>query len=214
MYAFAARAPVCARTGGASTSATAHASTAAENAMRHGSRDLPPFASRTPPGYVGRIATGTGSVMQILDTEFWNNSVQTWLTALGVGLLVTLGLRLIVAIAVRRLRKISEHTKNDIDDIVVDVIANTKPYFLILVGIWVATRFLELPENFLNVLRWILAIVVVFQVAAWANVAITAIIQRRIKATREEDPAEATTMAALGFLIRLVVWRHRPRVHR
>jgi small-conductance mechanosensitive channel len=144
--------------------------------------------------------------MQILDTEFWNNSVQTWLTALGVGLLVTLGLRLIVAIAVRRLRKISEHTKNDIDDIVVDVIANTKPYFLILVGIWVATRFLELPENFLNVLRWILAIVVVFQVAAWANVAITAIIQRRIKATREEDPAEATTMAALGFLIRLVVW--------
>jgi small-conductance mechanosensitive channel len=51
-----------------------------------------------------------------------------------------------------------------------------------------------------------MAIVVVLQVATWANVAITAIIKGRISATREEDPAEATTMAALGFLVRLVVW--------
>jgi small-conductance mechanosensitive channel len=144
--------------------------------------------------------------MQMLDSIFWGNTVQAWLTALGIGAVVVLVLRVVVTIAIRRLRTVSERTRNDIDDIFVDILASTKPFFLVVLGFWAATRFLVLPANLLNVVRWTVAVVVVFQVAAWSNVAITALIRRRIEATVHADPAEATTMAALGFLIRLLVW--------
>jgi small-conductance mechanosensitive channel len=144
--------------------------------------------------------------MQMLDSIFWGNTVQAWLTALGIGAVVVLVLRVVVTIAVRRLRTVSERTRNDIDDIVVDVLASTKSLFLVVLGSWAATRFLVLPANLLNMIRWTMAVVVVFQIAAWSNVAITALIRRRIEATVDADPAEATTMAALGFLVRLLVW--------
>jgi small-conductance mechanosensitive channel len=178
----------------------------ATSAQCNDDRRTPPFAGHIPFGYVGRTTLRSELAMQILDSEFWGNSVQAWLTAMAIAVIVTLGLRIVVAVAIRRLRRISEHTTNIIDDVVVDVLSNTKPYFLLIVGLWAGTRFVALPANLLNVLRWLMAIVVVLQVATWANVAITAIIKGRISATREEDPAEATTMAALGFLVRLVVW--------
>jgi small-conductance mechanosensitive channel len=144
--------------------------------------------------------------MQMLDSIFWGNTVQAWLTALGIGAVVVLVLRVVVTIAIRRLRTVSERTRNDIDDIVVDVLASTKSLFLVVLAFWAATRFLVLPANLLNMIRWTMAVVVVFQIAAWSNVAITALIRRRIEATVDADPAEATTMAALGFLVRLLVW--------
>jgi len=144
--------------------------------------------------------------MQILDSTFLGNPVNAWLIALGASLGATVVLRVVVAVSLRRLRKVSALTRNDIDDIVVDVLANTRPYFLMIAGLWAGTRFLELPDRIDTVVRVIGVIAVVFQVAAWANVAITTIVRRRISATREADPAEAMTMAALGFLIRLVLW--------
>jgi len=72
--------------------------------------------------------------------------------------------------------------------------------------VWAGSRYLTIPERADWVIRAIGAAAFVLQAAAWANVAITAVIRRRIRETVEEDPAEATTMAALGFLIRLALW--------
>jgi small-conductance mechanosensitive channel len=144
--------------------------------------------------------------MQILDSLFLGNTVRSWLVAAAVAAGLTIGLRIGVAIALRRLRRIAGHTKNDVDDIAVDVLANTKFYFVLFLGLLTGSRWLDIPEEAQFSLKVIAVLAIVFQTAAWSNVAITAFIKRRVRQTVDHDPAEATTMAALGFLIRLVLW--------
>jgi small-conductance mechanosensitive channel len=144
--------------------------------------------------------------MQIPDPVFLGNPLRSWLIATAIAVAVTLGLRLIEAVLVRRLRRISEHTKNDFDDIAVNVLDNTKFYFLLFLGVWAGSRSLVLSEQAARALKIVGVVIVALQVGAWASVAVDAFIKRRIRKTREADPAEATTMAALGFLIRLLLW--------
>lgn len=142
----------------------------------------------------------------MLDAEYFGNSARAWATALIIALVVALGLRALVAVLVRRLTRLTSRTSNDLDDIVVAMLASTKLYFVGFLGIWAGTRGLILPAQLTTVLRFVTVFVVVFQVAAWANVGITAFIRGRIRKTIEADPAEATTLAALSFIIRLALW--------
>lgn len=144
--------------------------------------------------------------MAILDSIFLGNTVRAWLIALVVAALVTAGLRLIRTVLLHRLRAVAERTRTSLDDTVVGVIDNTKSWFLLFLGLWAGSRWLTLPQSLGFPLRVIGVAAFVFQIATWANVAITAVIRQRVRDTVAEDPAEATTMAALGFLIRLAVW--------
>ena len=144
--------------------------------------------------------------MQILDLLFLGSTVRSWLIAAGIAAIVAIGLRIGVVLAVRRLRRVARQTKNDVDDIAVDVLASTKFYFLLFLALVTGSRWLEIPDEAGYPIKLISALAIVFQIAAWSNVAISAFIKRRVRRTVEHDPAEATTMAALGFLIRVVLW--------
>jgi small-conductance mechanosensitive channel len=144
--------------------------------------------------------------MQILDTIFYGNTVRAWLVAATIAAIVTLGLRLVVAIVARRLRSVAERTTNDIDDIAVAVIDHTKFLFLLFLGVWAGTRTLAMEEAAHWVVRLFGVITVVLQVAAWGGVAIRAGIRRQVRIKLEEDPGTATAMNALGFILRHALW--------
>jgi len=144
--------------------------------------------------------------MQVLDTVYYDNTVQAWLIAAAIGVAVTLGLNLFVAILARRLRTISERTSNDIDDIAVSVIDHTKFLFLLFLGVWAGSRALVLPSVIHWAIRLFGVIAVVLQVAAWGSVAISSGIRRQVRLKLEADPGTATAMNALGFILRLTLW--------
>jgi small-conductance mechanosensitive channel len=144
--------------------------------------------------------------MQVLDSIYYDNTVQAWLIAAAIGVAVTLGLNLFVAILARRLRTISERTSNDIDDIAVSVIDRTKFLFLLFLGVWAGSRALVLPSAVHWAIRLFGVIAVVLQVAAWGSVAISSGIRRQVRLKLEADPGTATAMNALGFILRLVLW--------
>jgi small-conductance mechanosensitive channel len=132
--------------------------------------------------------------------------MRSWLIAAAIVAGLTIVLRLGIALALRRLRRVAEHTKNDVDDIAVDVLGSTKLYFLLFLALVVGSRWLDIPEGARSGVRLVSVLAIVFQTAAWGNVAISAFIRRRVRKTVKHDPAEATTMAALGFLIRVMLW--------
>jgi len=144
--------------------------------------------------------------MEFLDTVFLDNSIRAWARAVALLLVITFVLRFAVRLINRRLKTVSERTTNQIDDIVAAVFADTKSWALFYAGFWFAVKSLDMPAQVHTALRWLTVIVVVLQVGIWGNVAIAQFIKYRVRASIDHDPATATTMGALGFIGRIVLW--------
>jgi small-conductance mechanosensitive channel len=144
--------------------------------------------------------------MQILDSTFAGNAMRDWLIAAAVAVGVTGGLNLLKFLLVRRGQKLARRTSNELDDVIVATFASTKFVFLLFLGVWAGARAVVLPQPVSFSIRLITILATVLQVSAWANVAVRALVQRRIQQTVEQDPAAATTVAAIGFLVRIVLW--------
>lgn len=144
--------------------------------------------------------------MDFLQTTIFDNTLREWLTAIAIAVGLASGLRILVGLISRRFRTLAARTTNKIDDVVADVVSDTKIWVLLVVGFLVGARSLLLPEPVLGGLRYLGVAVGFVQVGIWGNTAITQTIRHRIRSSLQEDPAEATTMVALGFLIKLALW--------
>ena len=144
--------------------------------------------------------------MEILDRVLLGNTVRAWLIAAGITLGITIVLRTLVSVVIRRLRQLASRTATDVDDIAVEVLSRTRLLFLLFLGVWAGSRMLVLGEGGAWAVRVFGVLAMVVQVAAWGNVAIASLIRRQISRTIEADPATATTMNALGYVLRVALW--------
>ncbi len=144
--------------------------------------------------------------MEILDRVLFGNTIRAWAIAAGIALGVVIVLRAMVAIVIRRLRQLATRTRTDVDDIAVEVLSRTNALFLLFLGVWAGSRTLALDDGGQWVLRVFGVVVLVLQGAAWGKVAISSLIRRRVSQTVEADPATATTLNALGFLLQIGLW--------
>ncbi len=144
--------------------------------------------------------------MNFLDGTFYDNTVRTWLLALLLSIAVMVVLKILTGVVRRRLKAFAKTTKTDIDDLVADLLARTKLFFLIIISIYATTFVLSLSESARRVLGTLTILALLIQAAIWGSGLITFWLTRHMKRKLEEDPAAATTMSAIGFLGRLVLW--------
>jgi small-conductance mechanosensitive channel len=144
--------------------------------------------------------------MTVLDATYYGNTVRAWLFALLLMALVTVVLRLLTGVILRRLSAFAKKTKTDLDDLVADLIARTKLFFLLIVSIYFATFALTLPQAATRVIGTVAMLALLIQAAIWASGFISFWLTRQMKRKLEEDAATATTFSALGFLTKLIVW--------
>ena len=91
--------------------------------------------------------------MNFLDEIFWGNSVRSWFFALGICLGVAVGLRLVLALLKSRLGRLVKHTRNQIDDVIVASLGRTLNLTLLVIGLAVAAKTLELSSSADLILR-------------------------------------------------------------
>ena len=72
---------------------------------------------------------------QILDT-----TLATWGVFFAIVAGVTVGLRLLNQFLIRRFCKRAERSANEFDDYVAEFLRGTKTFFLVAVGLWIATQ--------------------------------------------------------------------------
>ena len=87
-----------------------------------------------------------------------------------------------------------------------DALRRTRTFFLLFVSLYAASRVLVLSDSAETALRFIGVIVVTVQAAVWGTVVINTLIRRQMARRMEEDAATATTINALGFIIRLTFY--------
>jgi small-conductance mechanosensitive channel len=140
-----------------------------------------------------------------MDVMFLNNSILTWLTALGIAAGVTLALYLVKAVVVHRLALLAERTDTKLDDVAVAALRATKSVVIVLMGLYAGSTVLALPVS-VQVFDTRAAIVVgLIQAAIWGNTALRAWLTQYYT-SNTTDPGRATSAAAVGFIARMVLW--------
>jgi small-conductance mechanosensitive channel len=144
--------------------------------------------------------------MQFLDARFLGNSVRQWAIAAAVLIVVVVGLRVAIRVVVGRLSALAKRTTTEWDDFVTGALAKTKMLFLLIVGIFAASLVLSLPDRASNGIRQVMVIALLVQAGLWLGVILTRWLESYRKREMQQDPATATTVSALGFVGKVLLW--------
>ncbi|MEE9198060.1 MAG: mechanosensitive ion channel family protein [bacterium] len=144
--------------------------------------------------------------MTFLKDSFYGNTLGAWIVALLVLLGTLGGVWLLELLVRRRLRRFAQATATEVDDLVVELLEQTKFLLLLVIALWAASRPLTLPARVSGALEVAAVLAFLAQAGIWGGAAITFFIGRYRRGEIEADAATITTMTALGFVGRIVVW--------
>lgn len=144
--------------------------------------------------------------MSILERSFAGNTLSLWLIALVLAFAVAVAARLLLRALVHRLAVLAERTETYWDDVLVGALGATKSLFFVVLGALVMTVVLDLPRDLEQVVRKAAAVSWVVQGGFWLTSAIASWLQHYRRTRLQNDAAAATTVSALGFLSKLVLW--------
>ena len=145
--------------------------------------------------------------MGILEREILENSVQSWLFALGISLGIFLLFLIIKRIFKNHLKSMIKKSKMDLDDYLIPLLSQTRWFSILAVGLWGGSLALVLPTDihdwFIRIIKLILAL----QVGFWGTGLISLYVERGVASKIEEDQGEdATTLDALGLIVKIALW--------
>jgi len=141
-----------------------------------------------------------------LNFELWENSIARWLLSLAIALLAVAVLRIALAFVKRRVKRFTERTETGWDDGVLETLRATKRWFLFLIGVYVGSLVLTLPERAREVVQTVAILALLLQTALWGSRLLKFAIEHYLKNRREADPALATTVSAMSFVGNLILW--------
>ncbi len=141
-----------------------------------------------------------------LNQQFLNNSIQGWLIAIFAALFLFSGLKIIIAVIRRKLKKLAPQTKIGIDNLLLDILGRTKFFFLLFFAFFAASQLLDLPDNIKRIISTVFILGLLLQGGIWGIGFINFITERYKSEKLKKDAAGATTFSALGFLAKIVLW--------
>jgi len=155
--------------------------------------------------------------LNVLDWEYFHNSVRDWLISLAILVCVFVLLWITRQVAHRRLvRKGASDlpSARDSRTVVATLVHRTRFFFLFAAGLTIASWNLTLPPRWEQIVRAIAIVAVLLQIAIWGDGIIGIVLQRYVagRSTASGDDesggvaASKTTVAALGVLARIVLW--------
>jgi small-conductance mechanosensitive channel len=134
------------------------------------------------------------------------NSLLQWLIAVAALLGTVFVLRVAQHLVGQRLTVLVARTATQWDDVVAALIAKTKLLFLIVVGIYVASIFLQLPDRIHSIVSNLLVITVLLQAGIWGVTFITAALEIYRQQALEKNRAAVTTINLIGLVSKVALW--------
>jgi small-conductance mechanosensitive channel len=142
----------------------------------------------------------------MFDEIYFGNTVRVWAIALGIVIVTTVILSVAKRIIVHRLRLLAEKTVTDIDDLIVDLLGRTRLAFLLAIAMYGASHTIHRTQEVAEFIKTAIILILLLQGAIWGNGLIVYGIARATKQKMTEDAASATTLSALGFVGKIMLW--------
>lgn len=144
--------------------------------------------------------------MELLNTSFYDNTLSTWLIALLVAVVTAVVLRILKALGGRHIARLAARTETTWDDSLVELLRHTKWLFLLIVALFAGSLLLALPVRVRGIANAVAAVALIVQAGIWLNAVILFWLEGYRQRKLKEDPASVTTMSAVSFVGRLVLW--------
>lgn len=144
--------------------------------------------------------------LRFLDRNWYGAPVKQWLLATAVLAVTYLALVLIRRVLARRLEVLAARTETDWDDLLVEFVRRTRPYFIAAIAIYAATRVIAPPREVSRVLGALAVIVVLLQAGVWGNGIIGFGAEHYIRKRSSTDTGTRTTIRAVGYAARFMLW--------
>ncbi|MCG8467942.1 MAG: mechanosensitive ion channel family protein [Gemmatimonadetes bacterium] len=141
-----------------------------------------------------------------MDRVLYGNTLDEWVVAAAILTVAALVLWIIQRYVIRGLARLARTTETDLADLVAHVLGRTKFWLILVIATFAATLSLTLPPQVALVLRRAAAIAIVIQSGLWASAAISFWVQRFVERMAGENAEAITTVSALSFLGRLIIW--------
>ena len=143
----------------------------------------------------------------ILAEEFLGNTVQTYLISLGVFALSYVVLYIFRSYVLRKLRKLAESTKGDIDDLIVGVVGAFGWPLYFFISLSVALQFVVLP-NFLERGVFLLTfIITAFYIGKALQTVIDYVFEKGVSARLAEGAQlDPSIIKLFGNFLKAAVW--------
>lgn len=140
------------------------------------------------------------------DRTLLGNPLSAWITAASLLAATSLALWLVHRFVMARLEAFARGTRTVVDDVIVHALGRTKAALVFLVALFFASLALVLDPAASLALRRTAVVAVIVQGGLWATAAVAFWVDRFAEATAEDDPAAVTTVSALSFIGRLLIW--------
>jgi small-conductance mechanosensitive channel len=144
--------------------------------------------------------------MELLEFHFAGTTIRNWLLGLATAIVVVFVLRLLKAFLVGRLSSLAKRTRTEWDDTLVAALRKTRNLFLVLVALYAGGALFVPVERLRAVLSVAVVLGLIVQGGIWATTGMGFWLESYRKRKMEEDAAAVTTMSALGFIGKLLVW--------
>jgi len=144
--------------------------------------------------------------MTFFEEVYLGNTILTWLLALGVSVLTFFFLVLLKRVLGRRLHVLAKSTSTDLDDLVVDLLKQTKVLVLLVIALFIGSLVLALSDRTTGLVARVTTLTLLLQAGIWASAILVYLISRSVRQRLADDPATATTITAMGFLGKLALW--------
>jgi small-conductance mechanosensitive channel len=141
-----------------------------------------------------------------LDQTFLSNTVGQWLFATAAFVGLTIALRSVTSFVIRRLGGLTDLTRTDLDDLLIELLKKTRGLFIVLLSAWAASLGLALEEPHRDLFIRILWVGLLVQGGLWATGLVNYFLRRYRRKQAEEDPGMATALGAVGFVAKAGLW--------
>lgn len=141
-----------------------------------------------------------------MTSDIYGNPLSAWLLAATLTVLVALGLRLLTNAVVDRLQRFAGGTTNDVDDLLATLLSKTRTLFILLLAFWAGSEVLALPPGADAAVEAVVVVGFLVQAGFWGSGLVNYGLERYRRRQLEVDPSGVTSLGALGFLARAMVW--------
>lgn len=144
--------------------------------------------------------------MDLLQRVYMGNTLESWLIAACILIVVFVLLKIILRVAIHKLSKLAAATETQIDDLLVETLKKTKFFILLVASAYLASYAITLKPSIDVLWQKAVILILILQGGLWASAGISFALRQTIEKRMERDLSSTTTITFLGFVARLLLW--------
>lgn len=144
--------------------------------------------------------------MDLFQEYYFGNTLQSWLCALITMIIALTALIITQKVLINKLSRLAATTDNQIDDLIVNMIKQTKLFILVIASLYLASLTITIKPSIAELWQKVVILMIIFQAGLWASAGISFALGKIIRKRSEEDTSTKTTITFLGFVARFILW--------